>query len=258
MRKTFSVSQKSIMSLLPKDVGIYVFDTIDSTNNEAKRMLESGYRGKAVIVSEAQTCGRGRLGRSFYSPRSTGLYLTIIIPPMLNSADIPLLTPAAAVSVTHALSGMTEKDLKIKWVNDIYADGKKICGILAEAVADIENGSFAGFVVGIGINLDTRDFPEDIAEIADSLKLPNANRSHLAAEIASKLFAFAENLSGREFMDEYRARSFVTNKDIFFIKDGIKTNAHAIGIDDDGGLTVKLENGDITVLRGGEITVRVT
>ena len=257
MFNAFSVSPKNIMAHLQNDVSVYVFDTIDSTNNEAKRMLESGFRGKALIISETQTSGRGRLGRSFYSPRSTGLYLTLIIPPILKDTDISLLTPAAAVAVTRVLSGITEKDLKIKWVNDIYADDKKICGILAEAVADIENGGFAGFAVGIGINLDTRDFPDDIANIADSLRTPDTDRARLAAEIANKLFDFAEKLSEKEFLPEYRSRSYVTDKDIYFIKHGEKTNAHAIGIDDDGGLIVKLENGDITVLRGGEISIRL-
>ncbi|MBQ7290948.1 MAG: biotin--[Clostridia bacterium] len=235
---------------------VRVFDIIDSTNNEAKRMIEGGFRGKALVAAEAQTGGRGRLGRTFYSPKSTGLYFTVIIPPVFPIEEVSLLTPAAAVAVVRVLAGVTEKPLKIKWVNDIYAEDKKICGILAESVLDMEKGGFAGFAVGIGINISTEDFPEDIEGIAASLHT-EADRNEIAAGIARELFAFAENLAAREFMPEYRERSYVTSKDIYFIKNSEKQNATAIGIDDSGGLIVKLENGEYTVLRGGEISVRI-
>lgn len=235
---------------------VRVFDIIDSTNNEAKRMLEGGFRGKALVAAEAQTGGRGRLGRTFYSPKSTGLYFTVIIPPVFPIEEVSLLTPAAAVAVVRVLTGVTEKPLKIKWVNDIYAEDKKICGILAESVLDMEKGGFAGFAVGIGINISTEDFPEDIEGIAASLHT-EADRNEIAAGIARELFTFAENLAAREFMPEYRERSYVTGKDIYFIKNSEKRNATAIGIDDSGGLIVKLENGEYTVLRGGEISVRI-
>ncbi len=247
---------EKIVSHLGGGVCVRVFGTIDSTNNEAKRMLESGFSCFALIAAETQTGGRGRLGRSFYSPESTGLYFTIIIPPCFPAEEATLLTPAAAVATVRVLEKFSGENLKIKWVNDIYKEDKKICGILAEAVLDISGGGFAGFAVGIGINLSTVDFPEDIADIAASLKT-DADRNEIAAGIARELFAFAKNLSAREFLPEYREHSLVTGKKIHFIKDGEKTNATALGIDDDGGLTVKLENGEVTTLRGGEISVRI-
>ncbi len=252
----FPLSKEKISALVGADTTVRVFDITDSTNNHAKRMLESGFRGKAIVAAEAQTGGRGRLGRSFYSPESTGLYFTLIIPPVFPIDDVSLLTPAAAVAVTRTLGKLTEKALKIKWVNDIYADDKKICGILAESVLDIKNGSFAGFAVGIGINLCTESFPAEIADIAASIGT-SADRNEIAAGIARELFAFAENLCAREFLPEYRARSYVTGKDIYFVQKVEKTNAAAIGIDEHGGLIVKLENGETEVLRGGEISVRV-
>ena len=247
---------ENIASLMGNGVCVRVFDTIDSTNNEAKRMLESGFSGFALVAAETQTDGRGRLGRSFYSPESTGLYFTVIIPPCFPAEEATLLTPAAAVATARVLEKITGESLKIKWVNDIYKGEKKICGILAEAVLDMAHGGFAGFAVGIGINLSTEDFPEDIADIAASLKT-DADRNEIAAGIARELFSFAKNLSAREFMAEYRDHSLVTGKEIYFVKDGEKTNATAISIDDDGGLTVKLENGEVTTLRGGEISVRM-
>lgn len=250
-----ALCEESIAALLG-GVCVRVFDTIDSTNNEAKRMLESGFRGKALVAAEAQTGGRGRLGRSFYSPEATGLYFTVIIPPCFPAEHATLLTPAAAVAVVRVLEKISGKSLKIKWVNDIYMEDKKICGILAEAVLDMERGGFAGFAVGIGINLSTADFPEDIAGIAASLQT-DADKNEMASEIAAELFAFAESLSAREFMSEYREHSYVMGKEIYFIKDGEKRNATALGIDDDGGLTVQLEGGEVTTLRGGEISVRI-
>ena len=247
---------EKIASLLGNGVCVRVFDTIDSTNNEAKRMLESGFSGFALVAAETQTGGRGRLGRSFYSPESTGLYFTVIIPPCFSAEEATLLTPAAAVATVRVLEEISGERLGIKWVNDIYKNDKKICGILAEAVLDMACGGFAGFSVGIGINLTTEDFPEDIADIAASLKT-EADRNEIAAGIALKLFAFAKNLAAREFLPEYRRHSLVTGKEIYFIKDGEKTNAAALGIDDDGGLTVRLENGEVTTLRGGEISVRI-
>lgn len=250
------LSAEKISALAGAGTVVRVFDIIDSTNNEAKRMFEGGFCGKAIVAAEAQTGGRGRLGRTFYSPEGTGLYFTVIIPPVFPIEDISLLTPAAAVAVTRVLEKLSGKALQIKWVNDIYLGDKKICGILAESVLDIDNGGFTGFAVGIGINISTQDFPEDIAGIAASLGA-NADRNEIAAGIARELFAFAENLSAREFLPEYRERSYVTGKDIYFIKNGEKTNATALGIDEDGGLMVRLENGETEVLRGGEISVRV-
>lgn len=254
---TSALCEKKIASLWGGEVHVRVFDTIDSTNNEAKKLLENGFRGKAIIASETQTCGRGRLGRSFYSPAATGLYFTVVVPPCFPANDATLLTPAAAVAVTRVLERHFASNLKIKWVNDIYKDDKKICGILAEAVLDMEKGGFAGFAVGIGINISTEDFPLEIAEIAASIGAPGADRNVIAAEIATELLSFAKNLPARDFLPEYRERSYVTGKEIYFVKGEEKQNATAIGIDNDGGLTVKLENGEITTLRGGEISVRI-
>ncbi|MBQ9746797.1 MAG: biotin--[Clostridia bacterium] len=255
--KVYALSEEKIASLSKSGIHVRVFDTIDSTNNEAKRMLESGHCGKAIVAAEAQTGGRGRLGRSFYSPAATGLYFTAVVPPCFPPECATLLTPAAAVAVTRVLERHFACELKIKWVNDIYKDDKKICGILAEAVPDMENGGFAGFAVGIGINLSTEDFPAEIAGIAASLGAAGADRNAIAAEIAAELFAFAEKLAAREFMPEYRGHSYVVGKKIYFTKGEEKQNAAVLGIDDDGGLMVKLENGDVTTLRGGEISVRI-
>ena len=257
MRKEkIALCAEKIAALSESGVFVRVFDTIDSTNNEAKKMLENGFSGFAIIASEKQTGGRGRLGRSFYSPEGTGLYFTVVVPPCFPAEDATLLTPAAAVATVRVLEKISGNSLKIKWVNDIYKSNKKICGILAEAVVDVSGGGFSGFAIGIGINLTTEYFPEDIAGIAASLKT-DADRNEIAASIARELFSFAANLGAREFLPEYREHSCVLGKEIYFIKNGEKASATATGIDDCGGLIVRLESGEVVTLRGGEITVRI-
>ncbi len=251
------LSEKEIKKYIKNNTLVRVFQMVDSTNNEAKRLAQSGFFSPAVILSEEQSAGRGRLGRSFFSPKSTGLYFTVIIPVNFPLEDITLLTPAAAVAVHRVLSKFTDKKLFIKWVNDIYCEDKKICGILAEALSSPETGIISAVAVGIGINLSTNDFPNDISAIAASLSLEDADKNLIAASIANELFAFAKNLSAREFIPEYRKYSYVTGKDIYFIQGEKITNARALDIDDDGGLAVLLENGETTTLRGGEISVRV-
>lgn len=251
------LSEKEIKKYVETDVTVHVFDTIDSTNNEAKRLLESGFSGKAVITTETQTFGRGRLGRTFYSPKRTGLYLTVVLPADFDFSKATLLTPAAAVAVTRVIERETNKKVQIKWVNDIYFEDKKICGILAEAVTNFKTGELIGVAVGIGINLSTADFPEEIADTAASLGLKNVDRNFIAASIANELFTFSKNISSREFIPEYRAHSYVTGKDIYVIKGEKKYEARAIGIDNDGGLITELPDGTKNILRGGEISVRI-
>ena len=119
MKQVSVLSEKELCSFLKNDALVRVFSKTDSTNNEAKRLAESGYFSRSVIAANMQTSGRGRLGRSFYSPENTGLYFTVTIPVKFPLEDITLLTPAAAVAVHRVLSKLTDKKLFIKWVNDI-------------------------------------------------------------------------------------------------------------------------------------------
>ena len=131
---------------------IRVFPCLPSTNQEAKRMaLESAEQGSAVLAEE-QSAGRGRLGRSFFSPRGNGLYMSVILRPKADVSNAVLITTAAAVGVCRAIDTVTGRHPQIKWVNDLYLNEKKICGILTEAVTNFETGVIESVVVGIGIN----------------------------------------------------------------------------------------------------------
>ncbi len=240
-----------------KGIQIFSHKAIDSTNNEAKRMLANGYTDTALIVSEYQSEGRGRQGRSFYSPNQTGLYMSFIIHPDVSFSDAVTITTVAAVAVVRAIEDLTDKRPQIKWVNDVYLDNKKICGILTEAVTAFETGTAQSVIVGIGVNISTMDFPEDIRSIASSLKPSGITRNQLAAEITNQLLTLTQDLSDRSYLDEYRAHSLVLGKKINYYEKGEARQATAIGIDDDGGLIIENLDGRIDVLRSGEISIRL-
>jgi len=236
---------------------VFVFQEIDSTNNEAKRMLAGSHEGPFLIVSECQSKGRGRHGRSFYSPGRTGLYMTLAMHPESNFSDVVSITTMAAVAVVHAVSALTDKNPLIKWVNDIYLNGRKICGILTEAVMDFETGTAQSVLVGIGVNVRTMDFPEDLSGIAASLEPSGVTRNQLAAEIASRLLDLAGDLSDKSYLDEYRAHSMVLGKRITYYDGDKACSATAIGIDGSGGLVIQNEDGSSKVLSSGEISIRL-
>lgn len=240
-----------------RDIDIFVFSELDSTNNEAKRRVSGGLKNTALFVAETQTAGRGRLGRSFYSPKSTGLYMTLVIHPSAAFADVVSLTTAASVAVCRAVETLTDLTPQIKWVNDVYLGGKKICGILTEAISDIESQTVASMIIGIGINITTADFPAEIKGTATSLGGINATRNALAAEIANALLDIAEDLSDTEVMEYYRAHSMVIGEEIVYTRAGESFSAVAKAIDDSGGLVILKPDGSCDTLRSGEISVRV-
>ena len=235
---------------------IEVFDVIDSTNTEAKRALTSGLDEDALFVANEQPAGRGRRGRSFYSPKEHGIYFSCVLHPEVSLADSTAITSAAAVAVCEALEGATKKHPSIKWVNDIFIDNHKVCGILTEAISDFESGRVEAVIVGIGINLTTEIFPEELKDIAASVGV-SVDRCALVADIFSRLKSLCDKLPDKKFMDEYRSRSLVLGKTVTFNRNGIIYEATAKTIRDDGELEVVLENGEMMLLNSGEISVKL-
>lgn len=228
---------------------IYYYETLPSTNAEAKKMILEGAR-EGVLLAKHQTAGRGRLGRTFFS--ENGIFMSVIIAPEKIPFDTGFLTSAAAAATCRAI---TEKgfDAGIKWVNDIYLNGKKICGILAEAVS-IGMETLA-YVVGIGINVGGSDFPEDVKEIAAALPLSEKEKQELFFSVLANIEkALSEN---KETLLSYlKEKSIVLGKDIRFfgVKDG---EGVAIDLDENGGLIVQTGGNEKINLTGGEISVRV-
>lgn len=242
--------KNEITPLLKSPLEVICFDRLDSTNSEAKRLLKNGKTNNFLIAAAEQTAGRGRQGKSFYSPKGTGIYFSVA----LNAGGLPdflSVTTAAAVSVCRAIERLTKKSAQIKWVNDIYIQDKKVCGILTEAQSC--GGDISAVIIGIGVNLTTSDFPATV-ENGGSLGFFGST-AELVAEIADGVYETALLPVG-EYIDYYRSRSILTGKQIYIIENDKKTPALALGISDTGALEVRLENGEVKQLSGGDVTIR--
>ena len=256
-----------------KDVDIYIHDVIDSTNTEAKRLATNCATHGTSIFAEAQTQGKGRLGRSFFSPNQTGIYMTILLEAKKDMAQTVLITTAASVAVARAIKSICKVECQIKWVNDIYINDKKICGILAEAVNDANTGMISHIALGIGINMfaPKEGFPEDLKNKAGALCTDNQDddidisytRDALAAELINQVLDIYEHIETREFIQEYKERSMILGKDVDVVKhyqadidNATKVKAKVKNIDDDGGLVVVYEDGITETLNTGEISIR--
>lgn len=223
------------------------FDSLTSTNDYIKDKI--GFDElPVVVIADTQTSGRGRQGKSFYSPKETGIYFSVGF-----EADekFDLITPAAAVCVQQSIAKFTGTETGIKWVNDIYYGSKKVCGILTERF--VRNGK-AVTVVGIGINLTTKDFPDD-APLAGSLEV-EVNKDALIDDIVSSLLETNGSYDREGILRRYREKMILTGKDIGFIRNGIEYSGRVLGINDDGNLIVNTPEGEMT-LSSGEISVKM-
>ena len=241
---------------LPQGVQTFFYGSIDSTNSQAKRLLAEGLQAEAVIVADEQTAGRGRCGRSFYSPKHTGVYFSYIFHPEKTLADAVLITTAAAVSVVRAIEKISTQKPLIKWVNDIYLGDKKICGILSEAVSDFESGNVESVIVGIGINWNTRAFPAELQQTAASLCDESVSRAALLQAAAQELIKVARDVKNPSIMEDYRAHSMVLGKSVKYFYNGQAFEGKALAIEENGALTVQTDSG-IHSLHSGEITLRL-
>ncbi len=242
-----------------EQTNIYVYNTIDSTNDEAKRQWKEHKKAPCLFVSDEQTGGRGRRGRSFYSPKGTGIYMSLLIQPKTGLEDAVHITTATAVVVAKVLQDYTDEEIGIKWVNDIYAANKKVCGILTEAVIEPDATEKPAVVVGIGINLSTVEFPAEIREIAGGLAVQDrdVDANELIARITKGVLAFSENMQDCTYVEDYRKMSVVLGREIRYNEGDAFVTARAIDIDSEGGLMVELSDGSVKVLKTGEITVRL-
>ena len=263
------LSEGEVASLIDEALHarVFVYQKIDSTNTEAKRRLAETFDVRSlnhtVIVASSQMAGRGRLGRKFYSPDSSGLYLSIIYAPKEKIESPALLTATAAVGVCRALLSVYEADAKIKWVNDIFMRGKKVSGILTEGLTDFERGGISCAVVGIGVNIAPQNFPRDIADIATSVledKDADTKRSALAAAIVNEVLSIY--VSGKKgfvrAMEEYRERSMLTGKTVTVhpVVDGAEAyEAEVLDVGKDAKLIVKTGDGKERFLDSGEVTL---
>lgn len=244
-----ALNSEKIFFKLKTKAAVHLYDSIDSTNNEAKRNAQAD-SGVHLYAASHQTAGRGRRGHDFYSPKNTGLYMTLSLP-CSAPADIQLLTCAAAVAVCTAVEKLTPQKPQIKWVNDIFISGRKVAGILTELVSDSMNRPLR-VIVGVGINLKTEDFPAEIASTAGNLG--DVEPEALCAAVTDELVQLYGRLDDPAVIDSYRGHSSVLGKAVSYVKDHVRHTAIAVDIASDGGLIVE-ENGKRSALSSGEISV---
>ena len=195
------------------------------------------------------------MGRSFYSPDRTGLYLSLLIPAQTDGSDAVLVTTAAAVAVRRAVDRVCGIKTGIKWVNDLYVRDKKVCGILAESFF-AENRRY--YVIGVGINLYTQDFPAELSAVAGGLLTETSGvRNRLAAEVIRNLYQLTVTRKDTDMMKDYREHSLVLGREITYIENGVSYHGVAESINDSGHLTVRREDGTRAVLASGEISLRL-
>ncbi len=221
-----ALSEEGVRRYLHADgLRLQVVPVISSTNTVLKRMAEEGAEEGLCLIAEEQTAGKGRMGRSFYSPAGIGLYMSVLLRPMLKAADAVNITACAAVAVVEAIESLATVQAQIKWVNDVYVDGKKVCGILTEASLDSGTAAVNYLVVGIGINTRPPEggFPADLQKIAGSVfskeEIPEL-RCRLAAAVLDRLLGYYAHLQERPWLEEYRRRSLVTGKEIRILMPG--------------------------------------
>ena len=240
---------------------IVCFTETDSTNVRARKLGENGAAHGTLVVAEQQTAGRGRRGRGWESPAGSSIYMSLLLRPEFLPNKAPMLTIVMAYSVATALREQTGLGFRIKWPNDIVLNGKKVVGILTEMSTEIEYINHV--VIGVGINVNTEAFPEEICATATSIRRESGKtwrRAELIAAILRQFEVQYERFVKEEDLaylrEAYDAVLVNCNREVRILgeKDGYR--AVALGIDDQGELLVRKEDGTVTSVYAGEVSVR--
>jgi len=241
---------------------IHIYDTLESTNKTAKEMAINGCEHGTVVIADAQTSGKGKYRHKFYSPPSSGLYMSIVFrTETLQFLNLPLITPSIAVTVCRAIEAVSGKQMKIKWINDIFFEDRKVCGILTEAITDFESGNIDWVVVGMGINVNNRleDFPEELSQIAGSIYPDGSGggiRNQLAADIINRCSNLKVWLDDGNIYNEYRERSTLLGHRITVTLPSETYEATAIDMDINGHLIIRKDNGEVMGLSSGKVSIK--
>ena len=239
---------------------VQIFSELDSTNRYLKELAREGAREGTVIIANRQSAGRGRLGRSFFSPEGTGIYMSILLRPEIELQKSVRITSMAAVAVARAIEKISGIEAKIKWVNDIFLNGKKVCGILTESGIHTVTGTLDYAVLGIGVNVGKIEFPEELKKIATSVCNEcnhTVTRTALIVEILKELEYWYPSLQDGSFLKESRERSLLLGKDILVV--GTRESnyqAKALDLDDMGHLWIEKE-GKKELLHSGEVSIKI-
>ncbi len=258
------LSRAEIKSLLPPgwaQAEVVCYDETDSTNLRAKAAGEADGKPGTLFVAERQADGRGRRGRRWDSPGGESIYMSLLLRPKIAPDRASMLTLVMGLSVAQGIQDETGIACGMKWPNDVILAGKKVCGILTEMSTEIDYINYV--VIGVGINVNQTDFPEEIADVATSLSLATGKtyrRSHLIAAVMRRFeenqaaFLLTEDLKGLK--DAYNAILVNRDQDVKILEPGHSYEAHALEINDFGELLVTLPGGEEKAVRAGELSIR--
>ncbi len=242
-----------------KDIRYY--DRIDSTNQKARELAASGCPHGLLVLADEQFNGRGRLGRKWFSPGGSGVFMSVVLRPDLHPSHAQKLVIIGSLAVLRAVRAITGIDVKIKWPNDLVAEGKKVCGIMVEMNAEMDRINWA--VMGIGLNVNTTEFPLEIIEQAASLKSITGtaySRAQMVLTICHELedlfIQLTENNDFPSIMEEYRESSIVTGKRVRVMQNHKSVEGEAKGFDDEGTLLLMMDDGSTEKIIAGDISLR--
>lgn len=240
---------------------VHFLDEVDSTNTHAKRLAEEGAPSGTLVVTDAQTRGKGRRGRTWESPKSSAIYMTLLMRPEIRPDRASMLTLVMGLSVVQAIKNVLNLETSIKWPNDVVLDKKKLVGILTEMNAQIDYIEY--LVIGVGINANIQEFPEGIQDKATSLQKVLGHPVNRAELIAETMKVFEENyavfektqdLSG--LVEAYQAVSANYQQPVRVLEPGNEYAGIARGINEQGELLVEREDGTVSAVYAGEVSVR--
>jgi BirA family biotin operon repressor/biotin-[acetyl-CoA-carboxylase] ligase len=240
---------------------IRVFEETSSTNDVAEKFARDDVREGVVVFAEAQTKGRGRLGRKWISPTHKGLWFSVLLRPNCRPQETTQLTVISATALRRAIKTVCGLTADIKWPNDILIGGKKVAGILTELSAEVDRVRHVILGIGVDVNQEASEFPVELRRLATSLKIEageEISRAELATEILRELdFDYARVCAGKfpAVADEWEAACVTIGKDVTVHVGDRKFRGHAESLDDDGALLVRTEHGHLERIIGGDVTL---
>ncbi|OQB23298.1 MAG: Bifunctional ligase/repressor BirA [Firmicutes bacterium ADurb.Bin182] len=256
------IKTRILSNLETKELGreIVFYDEVSSTNEIAKGLAKSGCKAGTAVISDSQTGGRGRLQRAWFSEKGSGIYMSIVLRPSIPPEKAPRFAPAAALGVCDLLAEYNI-EARIKWPNDVLCGGKKLCGILLESGAAPGGGAF--IVAGIGLNVNHREFPDELKTTAVSMSL-TTGLLYDTREVAAKLlnclepqFLMCERDEDFEsLLSRYKLRSCTYGREVRVTGIGRTHQGIAVDFDGEGRLCLQQEDGSIITLNAGEVTLR--
>ena len=240
---------------------IIYYEQLDSTNTKIVELAKQGAKEGTVVVADSQTAGKGRRGRAWNSPAGENIYMSLLLRPHFGANVAPMLTLLMAYSVGKVLRAAGFDNVQIKWPNDLVLNNKKICGILTEMT--MKETEIDHVVIGVGINVNSREFPKDLSQTATSLYLESSKiseRKLLIEEIVNvfwdiyQQFVSHQNLSFVQ--KEYEEMLINKNKEVLVLEPGNEYVAYAKGINETGELLVQTNDGSERKIYAGEVSVR--